>query len=95
MMGITISPSRAEGHSITLGWRDPHGDWPLFPSPDPVVPDDGQHQQGCGVRKAVLKRPSHHDSPHCPKDVAGPVVAIVSRKWATQVTFPHEFVEYH
>ena len=96
MMGITTSPSRAESplQGITLGWHDPHGDWPLLPSPNPVVPDDGQHQQGRGVRKGVLGGPSHQDSPHCPKDITGPVVAVVSSKCTTPIMFPHEFIEY-
>lgn len=49
-----------------------------WPSPDPVLSGDGQHQQGRGVRKVVLGGPSHKDSPHSPKDMTRMVVAILS-----------------
>lgn len=48
------------------------------PSPDPVLPDDGQRQQGRGVRKVVLGGPTRKDSPHSPKDVTGTMVAVLS-----------------
>lgn len=63
--------------NIPLGWHGHHGDWPLLPSPDPMVTDDGQNRQGHGVKKAVVGEPSQQNSPHCPKDMAGQVMTFL------------------
>lgn len=68
VVGIATSPSRAEDPPVT---RDPRGDRPVLPSPNPVVPDGRYHQRGRGVRKAVLGGPSRWDGPHCPGDAQG------------------------
>lgn len=60
--------------SIPLGWHSTHGVWPLLLSPDPVVTDDGQNQQGCGVEAA--EEHSQQNRPHCLERVAGLVMTL-------------------